>query len=153
MAIPGSVHNTQARGCHELIKQGATLVDCEQDILDALAWPLMRKLTDRSHASPEHSNSAKKIILERKEQKMGSQASLELFPDNNLIESSVENTSAQTPMDILEVTSQGTSKDTSSQVKHSLGNKMLSETSDKARLNPPNDPCLLYTSPSPRDRG
>ena len=141
MAIPGSVHNTQARGCHELIKQGATLVDCEQDILDALAWPLMRKLTDRSHASPEHSNSAKKIILERKEQKMGSQASLELFPDNNLIESSVENTSAQTPMDILEVTSQGTSKDTSSQVKHSLGNKMLSETSDKARLNPPNDPA------------
>ncbi|MFK7995679.1 MAG: DNA-processing protein DprA [Granulosicoccus sp.] len=44
MAIPGSVHNPQARGCHSLIKQGATLVETEQDILDALAWPLLRNL-------------------------------------------------------------------------------------------------------------
>ena len=33
-AIPGSIHSTQARGCNALIKQGAQLVDCVQDILD-----------------------------------------------------------------------------------------------------------------------
>ena len=44
MAIPGSVHNPLTRGCHALIKQGAALVESEQDVLDALAWPLARQL-------------------------------------------------------------------------------------------------------------
>ena len=35
-AIPGSIHSPMSKGCHELIKQGAKLVDCIQEITDEL---------------------------------------------------------------------------------------------------------------------
>ncbi len=35
-AIPGSIHSTQSRGCHALIKQGAKLVETAQEVLDEL---------------------------------------------------------------------------------------------------------------------
>lgn len=35
-AIPGSIHSPQSKGCHALIKQGAKLVECTQDIFDEL---------------------------------------------------------------------------------------------------------------------
>jgi DNA processing protein len=36
-AIPGSIHSPQSRGCHELLKQGAKLVDSAQDVLEELS--------------------------------------------------------------------------------------------------------------------
>lgn len=41
-AIPGSIHSPLARGCHELIRQGAALVESPAEMLEALR-PLMIK--------------------------------------------------------------------------------------------------------------
>ena len=70
-AIPGSIHTTVAKGCHDLIKQGAKLVDSAHDILEemkdlpspsmalrqssasGIATPATDN-KDRRHSSPSH---------------------------------------------------------------------------------------------------
>lgn len=36
LAIPGSIHSAQARGCHALIRQGAKLVESVEDVMEEL---------------------------------------------------------------------------------------------------------------------
>ena len=50
-AIPGSIHATQARGCHALIKQGAKLVESAQDVLDELKLDLVAPIASDSIAN------------------------------------------------------------------------------------------------------
>ena len=42
-ALPGSIHNPMARGCHRLIREGAALVETPTEVAEALA-PLVRDL-------------------------------------------------------------------------------------------------------------
>ena len=44
-AIPGSIHNPMAKGCHQLIRDGAKLVETAQEVIDELA-PLVREWGD-----------------------------------------------------------------------------------------------------------
>lgn len=68
-AIPGSIHHPGARGCHQLIRDGATLVESIEDILTALrGWqqgmspppaetsaPALHPLLQLLHAAPHSS--------------------------------------------------------------------------------------------------
>ena len=60
MAIPGSIHSAQTKGCHALIKQGAKLVESAQDVMEELQIPdpfgpapLFQTNAD-VHEEPEH---------------------------------------------------------------------------------------------------
>lgn len=53
-AIPGSIHAPQSRGCHELIRHGAILVESTMDIRTALSgWIDPGSSTDMTIAHPQ----------------------------------------------------------------------------------------------------
>ncbi|HET9474857.1 MAG TPA: DNA-processing protein DprA [Steroidobacteraceae bacterium] len=52
-AIPGSIHNPLARGCHELIRQGAKLVEEVNDVLAELNISLSAQLLAKREVAPD----------------------------------------------------------------------------------------------------
>src|SRR4051812_192208 len=63
-AVPGSIHNPLARGCHQLIRQGATLVETADEIIDALrplAAHLGAELRNRLDGSTGAADAAKPV--------------------------------------------------------------------------------------------
>ena len=53
-AIPGSIHHPGARGCHQLIRQGAALVESVEDVLQALrGWQRLAPLADEASKPPQ----------------------------------------------------------------------------------------------------
>ncbi|MEB8432567.1 DNA-processing protein DprA [Cocleimonas sp. KMM 6892] len=84
-AIPGSIHNPLARGCHKLIRQGAKLVETAQDIMEEMASviDLNSLLSDQQISS----NSANEKSTANKEAFEADSANSKLNTENQAIDS------------------------------------------------------------------
>ncbi|GAB2892171.1 DNA-processing protein DprA [Microbulbifer echini] len=60
-AIPGSIHNPMARGCHHLIREGATLVETSGDVVGQLGGLL---------AEPSATEPAPAILLDDRQRRL-----------------------------------------------------------------------------------
>jgi DNA processing protein len=59
MAMPGSIHSPLSKGCHKLIKEGATLVECARDVRIAMGLPV-----EEEPARPRGAAPARDELLE-----------------------------------------------------------------------------------------
>lgn len=60
-AIPGSINNPKVRGCHQLIRQGAKLVECAADVREELASLLNCVIRDKNADNSVTTQSSAKL--------------------------------------------------------------------------------------------
>lgn len=63
-AIPGSIHSPQSRGCHELIRAGAKLVESADDVLQELKIPIQNQILE-SRSSPQDGQSSQPPAMDK----------------------------------------------------------------------------------------
>ena len=60
-AIPGSIHSPMSKGCHQLIKQGAKLVDSLQDIIEEL--DLNKRETEQADETDSETHASNPLLM------------------------------------------------------------------------------------------
>jgi len=99
-AIPSSIHNSLAKGCHALIREGGVLVETIQHIIEQLPFEL--SLQSRQMQASETPPDAKKShILDINQKKLMTCVGFELTPIDTMVERSgfsVSKISAMLPM-------------------------------------------------------
>ncbi len=86
-AMPGSIHNPLAKGCHALIKDGAKLVESAEDIVEELKGFLDMKWEQLSLTSiPDTRQIASEIVANEQEEVVLAQLGYEATPIDVLAE-------------------------------------------------------------------
>ncbi|MGB1310641.1 MAG: DNA-processing protein DprA [Leucothrix sp.] len=67
-AIPGSIHNPLARGCHKLIRQGAKLVETANDVMEDLALQIDLQTLETGEPNLTETGSKRPAEIERNEE-------------------------------------------------------------------------------------
>jgi DNA processing protein len=61
-AVPGSIHSPQSRGCHQLIREGAKLVETTDDILVELGWTTQVPRGERAVARDSETPEGRQVL-------------------------------------------------------------------------------------------
>ena len=88
-AIPGSIHNPLAKGCHNLIRNGAKLVETVDDVLEELKHQIDLEALEMRETTLEASNeNSETIALDPQHEKIMNCMGLEPVSIDELIERS-----------------------------------------------------------------